>query len=135
MPAAQTPCGSWWHGSSVAGNAITVNGADANGNPAQTNVTVTNTTKYTKQASTDAQALAQGKCIAARGSKDDSGTLQAWPSPFNRLTMATARSPALIGTSTSAVNSCRASLVRTAAATPRGAINGWTALGPHESRS
>ena len=62
---------------SVAGNTITVNGTDANGNTSQTNVTVTDTTKYTKQASTDAQALAQGKCIAARGSKDDSGTLQA----------------------------------------------------------
>ena len=62
---------------SVAGNTITVNGADANGNPSQTNVTVTDTTKYTRQAATDAQALAQGKCIAARGSKDDSGALQA----------------------------------------------------------
>jgi hypothetical protein len=62
---------------SVAGNTITVNRADANGNPSQTNVTVTDTTKYTKQAATDAQALAQGKCIAARGSKDGSGTLQA----------------------------------------------------------
>jgi hypothetical protein len=62
---------------SVAGNTITVTGADANGTPSQTSVTVTDTTKYTKQAATDAQALAQGKCIAARGTKDDSGTLQA----------------------------------------------------------
>ncbi len=50
---------------------------DADGNTSQTNVTVTDTTKYTKQSATDAQALAQGKCIAARGTKDDSGTLQA----------------------------------------------------------
>jgi Domain of unknown function (DUF5666) len=63
--------------SSVAGNTITVTGADANGNPSTTNVTVTDTTKYTKQTATDAQALAQGKCIAARGTKDDGGTLQA----------------------------------------------------------
>jgi Domain of unknown function (DUF5666) len=62
---------------SVAGNTITVTGADANGSASQTNVTVTDTTKYTKQAATDAQALAQGKCIAARGTKADSGTLQA----------------------------------------------------------
>ena len=62
---------------SVAGNTITVNGADANGNTSATNVTVTDTTKYTKQTATDAQALALGKCIAARGTKDDTGTLQA----------------------------------------------------------
>jgi hypothetical protein len=40
-------------------------------------VTVTDTTTYTKQAATDAQALAQGKCIAARGTQDNTGTLQA----------------------------------------------------------
>jgi hypothetical protein len=62
---------------SVAGNTITVNGADASGNSAPATVTVTDTTKYTKQAATDAQALAQGKCVAARGTKDQSGTLQA----------------------------------------------------------
>ena len=62
---------------SVAGNSITVTAADANGNTTQTNVAVTDTTTYTKQAATDAQALAQGKCVAARGTKDDSGTLQA----------------------------------------------------------
>ena len=62
---------------SVAGNTITVNGTDANGTSSPSSVTVTDTTKYTKQAATDAQALAQGKCVAARGAKDDSGTLQA----------------------------------------------------------
>jgi Domain of unknown function (DUF5666) len=60
---------------SVAGTTITVNGTDASSSPST--VTVTDTTKYTKQAATDAQALAQGKCVAARGTKDDSGTLQA----------------------------------------------------------
>jgi hypothetical protein len=61
----------------VAGNTITVNATDADGNSSQSNVTVTDTTKYTKQTATDAQALGQGKCVAARGTKDDSGTLQA----------------------------------------------------------
>jgi Domain of unknown function (DUF5666) len=61
----------------VAGNTITVNATDADGNSSQSNVTVTDTTKYTRQTATDAQALGQGKCVAARGTKDDSGTLQA----------------------------------------------------------
>jgi hypothetical protein len=62
---------------SVAGNTITVTANDANGSPSQTNVTVTDTTKYTKVTSAGAQAIAQGKCISARGTKDGSGTLQA----------------------------------------------------------
>jgi Domain of unknown function (DUF5666) len=62
---------------SVAGKTITVTGTDATGTTTQTDVTVTDATTYTKQAATDAQALAQGKCLAARGTKDDSGTLQA----------------------------------------------------------
>jgi hypothetical protein len=62
---------------SVTGNTIAVTGVDASGSTSQTNVSVTDTTKYTKQSATDAQALAQGKCVAARGTKDDSGTLQA----------------------------------------------------------
>jgi hypothetical protein len=62
---------------SVAGTTFTVTATDADGNPSQTNVTVSDTTKYTKKASADAQALAQGKCISARGTKDDGGTLQA----------------------------------------------------------
>jgi Domain of unknown function (DUF5666) len=62
---------------SVAGNTITVNSSDPSGNSSPTSVTVTDTTKYTKQTTTDAQALAQGKCIAAHGTKDNGGTLQA----------------------------------------------------------
>ena len=62
---------------SVAGNTLTVNATDADGNSSQSTVTVTDTTKYTKQAATDAQALVQGKCLTARGTKDGSGTLQA----------------------------------------------------------
>jgi hypothetical protein len=62
---------------SVAGNTITVTATDANDSPSQISVTVTDTTKYTKSAPADAQAVAQGKCISARGTKDASGTLQA----------------------------------------------------------
>jgi hypothetical protein len=62
---------------SVAGSTVTVNSADPSGNSSQTSVTVTDTTKYTKQTTADAQALAQGKCIAAHGTKDNGGTLQA----------------------------------------------------------
>ena len=62
---------------SVAGNTITVNGTDASGGSSPSSVMVTDTTKYTKSAATDAQALTQGKCVSARGTKDGSGTLQA----------------------------------------------------------
>jgi hypothetical protein len=62
---------------SVAGNTITLNAADAGGNSSQTSVTVTDTTKYTKQSTADAQAIAQGKCIAAHGTTDGGGALQA----------------------------------------------------------
>jgi hypothetical protein len=62
---------------SVAGSTITLTSADQGGNSSQTSVTVTDTTKYTKQSTTDAQAIAQGKCIAAHGTTDGGGTLQA----------------------------------------------------------
>ncbi len=62
---------------SVAGNTIHVTVTDANGNPSETDVTVTDTTPYTKQASVTSQAIAQGKCISALGTKDGGGTLQA----------------------------------------------------------
>jgi Domain of unknown function (DUF5666) len=61
---------------SVAGNTITLNNAETEGNSPQTTVTVTDTTKYTKQSAADAQAIAQGKCIAAHGTSDG-GALQA----------------------------------------------------------
>jgi Domain of unknown function (DUF5666) len=62
---------------SVAGNTVTVHSSDQAGNSSQTSVTVTDTTKYTKRTTADAQAIAQGKCIAAHGTKDGGGTLQA----------------------------------------------------------
>jgi hypothetical protein len=57
---------------SVSANTITVSSA---GN--QTSVTVTPDTRYTKLTSTSASAIAQGKCLAAHGTKDGSGALQA----------------------------------------------------------
>ena len=62
---------------SVAGNTITLNSSGSGGNSSHTSVTVTDTTKYTKQSTTDAQAIAQGKCIAAHGTTDGGGALQA----------------------------------------------------------
>jgi hypothetical protein len=62
---------------SVAGNTIIVNSTDAGGNSSQTTVTVSDTTKYTKKTAADAQAIAQGKCVVAHGSKDGGGALQA----------------------------------------------------------
>jgi len=62
---------------SVAGNTINITSTDASGNTAQTAVTVNDKTKYSKQASATSQAVSAGKCIAAWGTKDGSGTLQA----------------------------------------------------------
>jgi len=62
---------------SVAGNTITVTVTDANGNPSEIHVNVADTTRYTKSASVTSEAIAQGKCISASGTKDGGGTLQA----------------------------------------------------------
>jgi hypothetical protein len=62
---------------SVAGNTITITSTDANGNTSQTAISVNDKTKYTKQASATGQDITAGKCIAAWGTKDGSGPLQA----------------------------------------------------------
>jgi hypothetical protein len=62
---------------SVVGNTITVTSSDASGNTKQTTVTVDDKTKYTKQASADSDAITAGKCLSARGTMDNGGTLQA----------------------------------------------------------
>jgi hypothetical protein len=62
---------------SVAGNTINVTSTDASGNTTHTPVTVTDRTRYAKQAPANTQAIAQGKCMTARGSQDGSGALQA----------------------------------------------------------
>lgn len=62
---------------SVEGNTIKVTTTDANGNPSETDVTVNDKTNYSKHASATSQAIAQGKCITAHGTKNGGGTLQA----------------------------------------------------------
>jgi hypothetical protein len=61
---------------SVTGNAITVTGTDPTGKATHTNVTVSSTTTYTKHAPTNAQAIQNGKCMAAQGTISG-GVLQA----------------------------------------------------------
>ena len=62
---------------SVNGNTINVTSTDPSGNTQQTAVTVDDQTKYTKQAAATSEAITQGKCITARGTMDNAGTLQA----------------------------------------------------------
>jgi Domain of unknown function (DUF5666) len=57
----------------VAGNTITIAGTAGQPQP----VTVDDKTKYSKQGTANSAAIAQGKCLAARGTKDGGGTLQA----------------------------------------------------------
>ncbi|QEN14315.1 DUF5666 domain-containing protein [Mycobacterium sp. ELW1] len=59
---------------SVSGSTLVVTVA---GSTTPTNVTLSGTTIYTKRAAADVQAIAQGTCVIARGTKDASGTLQA----------------------------------------------------------
>lgn len=55
---------------SVAGNAITVDSIDPAGKPTHVTVHVADTTTYNKNALTNAQAIQNGKCMAALGTKD-----------------------------------------------------------------
>jgi hypothetical protein len=55
---------------SVTGDTIAVNTTDPDGKTSQTTVTVTATTTYIKHAVTNAQAIQQGKCLAAQGTAD-----------------------------------------------------------------
>ena len=61
---------------SVTGNNIAVSSIDPTGKATHTTVTVSNTTTYTKHAVTNAQAIQNGKCLAAQGTKAG-GVLQA----------------------------------------------------------
>jgi len=56
---------------------VVVNVTDQNGGASQANVAVDNATSYIKRAVATTSAIAQGKCLAARGGKDTSGNLQA----------------------------------------------------------
>ncbi len=60
----------------MTGNTIAVNSIDPTGKATHTTVTVINTTTYTKHAVTNPQAIQNGKCMAAMGTKDG-GVLQA----------------------------------------------------------
>jgi hypothetical protein len=62
---------------SVTGNTITVAGTDASGNTTQTPVTVDDKTRYSKLTTATPDAIVQGKCVNARGTLDNGGTLQA----------------------------------------------------------
>jgi hypothetical protein len=62
---------------SVADDTIVLAGTDASGNPSQQSVAVTDATVYTKRAAADSTAITQGACLAARGTTDSGGTLQA----------------------------------------------------------
>jgi hypothetical protein len=61
---------------SVTGNTIDVTSTDPTGKTTHTNVNVTDTTTYTKHAVTNAQAIQNGKCMAAQGT-NNGGVLQA----------------------------------------------------------
>ncbi len=61
----------------VSGNTINLTGTDASGNTTQTPVTVDDKTKYTKQVAANTDAITPGKCLAAKGTTDNGGTLQA----------------------------------------------------------
>ena len=62
---------------SVSGNTITVAFTDKDGKTVQMNMNGNDQTRYTKAGSGTMQAIAEGKCINASGTKDGSGKLQA----------------------------------------------------------
>jgi hypothetical protein len=70
------PAGFYGTVTSVSGNTIVVNGIGAGGSTTPTNVTVTDATSYSKQAVTNDQAIAHGRCMGAQGTNSD-GVLQA----------------------------------------------------------
>lgn len=67
------------HGSvaSVSGNTINLTNTDPSGNSTQTTVTVDDKTQYRKQSPANIDAITPGKCLSARGTKDNGGALQA----------------------------------------------------------
>jgi hypothetical protein len=62
---------------SVTGHTVVVNVTDQSGSTSQANVAIDNTTTYEKRAVATPAAITQGKCLAAHGSNDSSGSLQA----------------------------------------------------------
>ncbi|WP_322861275.1 DUF5666 domain-containing protein [Mycobacterium europaeum] len=68
------PAGFYGTVTSVSGDTIAVNGMGSQATP--TNVTVANSTSYQLQTASDAQAIANGKCMGAQGI-EDAGVLHA----------------------------------------------------------
>jgi len=62
---------------SVSGNTINLTSTDATGNTSQKAVTVDDKTRYLKQNDATSAAITAGKCLAARGTQDANGALQA----------------------------------------------------------
>lgn len=58
-------------------SADTIHVTSTDGNNTQTAVTVNDKTSYTKKAPADTKAITQGKCMTAKGTKDNGGALQA----------------------------------------------------------
>jgi hypothetical protein len=59
---------------SISGNTFTLT---SSGSAAQTSVSVTDATRYAKRTPANAQAISQGECLSASGTKDNGGALQA----------------------------------------------------------
>ncbi|MDD4867052.1 MAG: DUF5666 domain-containing protein [Mycobacterium sp.] len=70
------PAGFYGTVAAVSGTTIAVNGLGSGNRRTQTNVTVDDKTSYNKQTATDADAIEQGRCLAAQGT-DGGGVLQA----------------------------------------------------------
>lgn len=62
---------------SMADNTIDVTFTGADGERSEAHVTVTGNTHYSQDTLTNSEAIAQGKCITARGTKDGDAPLQA----------------------------------------------------------
>ncbi|HEX7322124.1 MAG TPA: DUF5666 domain-containing protein [Mycobacterium sp.] len=62
---------------SVAGDTVTVTRTDAAGATSPATVTVTDATHYKRRVPAAAAAITQGSCVAAGGTRDGSGVLQA----------------------------------------------------------
>ena len=81
VPSSNGQCPGPRGGRQVAGAVGTVNGSTftvaAAGSAAQTSVSVTDRTRYAKRLPADAQAISQGECVSANGTKDTGGALQA----------------------------------------------------------
>ena len=56
---------------------MVVNVTNQSGSTSQASVAIDNSTTYEKRAAATPTAITQGKCLAARGSNDGNGNLQA----------------------------------------------------------